>query len=248
MVLCMYEKIIAALAGGFVPSTVCSGEGDPPPDGGGAPPAPEKSFSQADVDRIVKSRLADVEKRFEPLKAQAQKTTELETQLEALRSELEMKGKSADEKARIEAERERKAYAKKIEELDAQHKQASERATKFESAWKKDRIEAVLQRALVSKGAVKDARALAQATSLFAADGAAELSEDGSAVKLVLDDMNLNPEAAAEAWLRLNPHFAGHPGGGSGTRASNGAKLPPNLTDMSAEELAQIGWANPPTK
>jgi hypothetical protein len=69
--------------------------------------------------------------------------------------------------------------------------------------------------------------------------------EEGKPQRLVLTvggmDFVDEPAKAAAEWLKRNPHFLSHPGGGSGARNTGGGRQAPNLDGLGIGDLLKAG-------
>lgn len=222
--------------------------------GGGAPPATpptppaDKTFTQAELDRIVQKRVADAEKKYadhSTLKERAAKAEELQAKLE----EFESKGKPAGD---VAVSRLEKQIAKLQSDLETSTKKLTEsdaKAGAAEKARRDSHIGTVARDALAKAKAVPGA--MKHAAALFAQEAKSELDIDDATGEIrgvqftvgttVYDDA----AKAAEAWLLLNPHFASAPAGGAGTRHPNGgAPLPRDLSSLPTDELARLAQSD----
>jgi membrane protein involved in colicin uptake len=228
-----------------------------PPGGGGGGPAPvadpPKTFTQADLDRITGQRIADERKKFadyETLKERAKKAEEHEAELTRLREEAETKGKSADEQARIAAER----AARKI---DAER---AESATKLAAAEQAKEVAEKKLRTKVIEGALGEAldgakvlsSARAKAIKALHDDSKVELDDDGGIASITYGGVAYKTTAeAATAFLKDNDFFkaGGVPPGGNTPRpGGNGAGPNANLYDLSEDQLLALDAQRAPRR
>ncbi|MEQ8721032.1 MAG: hypothetical protein RID81_07125 [Sandaracinaceae bacterium] len=223
------------------------GEGGEGEGGGGD----DRTFTQSEVDRIVAGRLAKESKKFsdyDQLREQASRVSELESKLQSLSEEKELAGKTAAEKAQHAHQKELRQLERKIEELSGQAQEKEQLAQTARQRWESDKISSALERALMKGEALP--RAIPQAASLLANEAKARVEEDAEGnvrVLLEVDGVELDPESAAQEWLKRNDHFAKAPGGGAGTR-SGGSKLPGNMAELPSRVLLADALRNPPTK
>lgn len=214
--------------------------------------APAKTFTQADVDRIVQDRVGKLNER---IKAQ-------DTQLARL-AEIEKKLAEADEreaKAREEAELKGKS---ELEKLQIQIQKSTEAAKKAEADWQKKLAEVETQKTHaekrfldhVTRSAVSDALSLAGVVKTGAQDAALsflssaqiELDEGHKVKTVVVGGRSFdNPVEAAKHFLAEKPHFAEAPPGGSGnprngTGAPPGARTPTTVAGLLTQGLVEMG-------
>lgn len=194
------------------------------PAGDGATASAERTFTQADLDRMIGSRIATEKKTSDALRAEVEaakaKLAEAE-QLQARLQALEDEKLSATEKARKDADRAAAALAAKEAALV---KERDEWKGKAEAAEKR-RIESVVSREVGDAlGAAKAIPGtLKHAIPAFRSEVEIDTDENGaiSAIRFNGTTQKDLPTAAA-AWLAANPHFLAHPGGGSGSARPNG--------------------------
>lgn len=193
---------------------------------------PAKTFTQAELDAIVAGRLAKERKgwearvaELEPLKAQVARIAELEQQLQ----EHELRGKSAEEKARIAADQAAKRIAEREQQLTKERDEQKARADKAEEDRRADRVRAALTDALVKAKAYPEA--IDDAVGAFAAATTdLEFDERAQLVSLTYGGLlykRADLAKAAEAFLKTKPYFAAATGGGAGTPRPNGGGAPP---------------------
>ena len=111
-------------------------EGDAPDEGGGES---ERTFSQADVDRIIQKRLKDANSRIESFESKISDFSKLQESHTALQQQLEEIGKTEAEKQAAATQREREKAQKKLSELQAQNdtllKERDAIAGRYEMHW-----------------------------------------------------------------------------------------------------------------
>lgn len=202
----------------------------------------EKTFTQADLDRFAGQARLDERKKYadyDALKTAATENAELKKKLE----ENELKGKSAEERERIAAQK----AAAEIERArkDAEDKAAAneKRAVEAETKHRRYRLEIDATTALTAAKALP--KMLKHATTAFLAEVEIDQDEktgDVTAVRyggVARKDL----KDAATAWLADNDGFAEAPGGGAGSPRPNGGAGPADFSKMTPEQLVSLGWA-----
>jgi hypothetical protein len=232
---CGYERLLA-------PEGEAGGAGG----GGGG----DKTFTQAELDRIVQERVAKQNEKIKALEAGTARLAEIEKKLadaderekKAL-EDAELKGKTELEKLQIQVQKANDSlktrdadWQKKYGEIEALKSQAEARFTEYV---KTGAIKDALRSAGLAKGADK-AAALA-----FMTEAQIELAEDGQSIqRLTVGGKSFDkPQEAAKHFISENPFFAEVPQGGSNSpRGSNGAGAPQALEQHhSAESLIGAG-------
>lgn len=213
-------------------------------DGGG------KTFSQADVERMIKTRLKKQETENAKLAAQAEKASKdleaLTAKFEKLSEQHEASGKSDVEKELAKTQR---LLAKMESDKAAAEKAASEAtalATQAVQGLKTTKLEATLRDALRTNKA--HGIGLDQAVKLMLAEGAT-FDDEGAFAMKVGEVPYDKPAEAAKKWLETNSHFAeGTPGGAGTPRAGGNGKLhsPESLAAMPTTSLLAEGLSRPP--
>lgn len=217
--------------------------------GGGG--APEKTFTQAELDAILQKRIGPMTEKLKAYESQLATLPELSKKLEEAEAakiqaaeEAELKGKSEAERLKHQMDKLQKSYkdleterARSLAEKDALVKAAEQKHTDFV---RRERAQAALFDAGVIKGASK------HAVQGFLSDAEIELSEDGAIARVTVGGKPFDkPVDAAKEWLASNPYFAEAPAGGSGgPRSANGAPRGRTLLDMSPNEAFQAADAS----
>lgn len=194
-------------------------------DGGGA-----RTFSQADVDRIVQERLAKQGEKIKTLEAGNARLIEIEKKLlesdereKTAREEAELKGKTEVEKLQIQVQKANEQlkakdaeWQKKYGEVEALKGQAE---TRFLDHVKRSAVSDALTSAGLLKGAGRDA------TLSFLSEAQIELSDDHQIKTITVGGKSFDkPQEAAKHFLTEKPYYAEPPQGGSGSpRGGNGA-------------------------
>lgn len=198
--------------------------------GGGGGGGSEKTFTQADVDRIVQERVGKLKDQLKASEGLAAKLAEIEAKLAEAderetkaREEAELKGKTELEKLQIQLQKAtdksklaESEWTKRLAEATAAAEAASGRHVEYV---KRHLVTSALNDAGLAKGAGK-AAALA-----FLTEAQLELDENHEIKSVAVAGKSFPKigEAAAQ-FLTDNPYFKGPGPGGSGTpRNGNGA-------------------------
>jgi hypothetical protein len=210
--------------------------------GGGGGTSSEKTFTQADLDRIVGQRIGEATKKFsdyETVKTQAQKAAEYETELAKLREEKEMQGKTAEEQNRIAADRAARAMERERSESATKLTAAEKRAEEAENRFRRAVISQNLGSALDSAKVLTSARE--KAIRLMREDAQIELDDDGKIASITYNGIAFKTAAeAAHAFLRDNDFLASAPassGGGTKPPNAGGNSSGGSLFDLPQDEL-----------
>lgn len=132
--------------GGASGDTVSGGGGnDTVSGGGGGSGDGDKTFTQADLDRILKARLAKVNEREREMVAKLEQLQKEVGESEALRSEIE----SLKKRTFTQEELEREAREKVQKELEGRLNEANEASTRWEGQFKSMLTKTQLQAAMI---------------------------------------------------------------------------------------------------
>lgn len=196
--------------------------------GGGNPGGGERTFTQADLDRIVGERLSKQAEKIKTLEAQGARLAEIEQKLaeadereQKAREEAELKGKTEVEKLQIQVQKATDAakvkeseWQKKLHETEQLRLQAE---AKFVDHVKRSAI----SDALLSAGVVKSASS--DATLSFLSSAQIELGEDHQIKSVIVGGKSFDkPQEAAKHFLSEKPYYAEPPSGGSGSPRQTG--------------------------
>lgn len=216
---------------------------DDPPGGGGGDDK-GKTFSQEDVDRIVKQRLKKQEREAAKLAKDNEKLSkqleDLSGKFDELTDRYEKSNKSDAERELTKLQREMAQLTSKFETLQQEKAEAEQTAQQAVQGLTRTKLETTLREALRQNKA--HGRGMDQAVKLMLADGAG-FDEDGNFVMKVDDVPYDKPGEAAARWLANNLHFVEGTGGGAGTpRGSNGKLLSTkDMDDMPPVNLMAEG-------
>lgn len=196
--------------------------------GGSGAGGGEKTFTQADVDRIVQERVAKQNDRIKTLEASASRLTEIEAKLaeadererKAL-EEAELKGKSELEKLQIQVQKANDQlkvrdveWQKKFGEVETLKSQAEQR---FLDHVKRSAV----TDALMGAGALKTAGR--DAALSFLSEAQIELGDDHQIKTITVGGKSFDkPADAAKHFLTEKPYYADAQPGGSGSPRNNG--------------------------
>jgi hypothetical protein len=213
--------------------------------GGGVPGGePPRTFTQADLDRIVGQRVGEATKKFagfDELKGKAEKAAEYEAELAKLREEKENAGKTAEERERIAATKAAAVMERERQDLMTKITAAEARA---ESAEKRRRdliVDGGLGAAL--DGANVLAKARADAVDAFRNHSKVELDDDDGRI-LTVTYGGVAYKTAAEAalaFLKEKDHFASGRIVGGNSQPPNGGSAQQNFQNVSSESLISQG-------
>jgi hypothetical protein len=208
--------------------------------GGGVGNDPPKTFTQEQLDAIVGKRIGEATKKYgdyEEAKAKAAKLAEIETELQKLRDEKEIAGKSAEEKATIAARKASEQMERERTELTTQRDTEKSLRETSEKKYRDLVVSNGLGSALDGAKVLGSARD--KAIKAMRDDSKVELDEDGKITAVTYGGVAYKTAAeAATAFLKDNDFFAaGTGGGGGGKRPNAGGTGGRNLFDMSSDEL-----------
>lgn len=204
-----------------------------------------RTFTSADVERIVQDRVAKAKNAQADLAKQLEQARARAAELEELHQKAELANKPEAERKMAESQREAAKYRQQYEQVMAEREQLSKAAEAAQRERDSYIMETKVSDALARKGCMPSA--IAAATDRMVRTGALELVRDeAGGVKLVariggmvFDDV----AAAAEAFLKTEPWFAAMPQGGAGTSRPNGSGGGRNLDNLSPAELLKLGLA-----
>lgn len=230
--------------------------GDDDPDDGGEPAPGDggRTFTQAEVDRIIKGRLKKSEKELAAAQKRAEKADEAMAAMQAKLDELDDKltHANASDEAKELAKLQRKyaqledKHAKVLSERD----EAVAKANEASEGLTKHKVSTTLTDALLGAGAYK--KGVKRAVEAMRNEGIVQLDEDGNMILTVAGIPYEDATEAAKKWLALeeNEMFAEGMSRGSGApRPGGGALLSPKQMDgMRTGSLLQMGLSNPPSK
>ena len=216
-----------------------------PGGGGGGGNDPPKTITleehQKQIDKVVGQRLSEREKKLKSEHdAELAKYKDLEAQLAKLQEENELRGKSEEEKRKIEADKVAKALERERTEAAAKIGAAEKRAADYEAKLRKRDINTALNEALIGAKALP--KALGKAVALMAQESTIELDDDGKVTSIAYGGVPYKTAAeAAAAFLKDNDFLASaelHSGGGTNPpNRSNGA--PPSHNGSTEALLGQ---------
>jgi hypothetical protein len=196
----------------------------------------ERTFSQADVDRLIDKRVKSMHKELEA-RPTSDQLAELQAKLDGIESERELAGKTAAEKLTHqhakELEKISQQYAKLEESMKAKESEAVESQAQLKNFRLQSAFSAALNKAGVYSPGASDALKV-----LLAEITEPEFGDTGIRASYG-DEIDEPPEEIAKKFLEDRPHFASAKVGGAGTTRPSGAPHAKNLDDMGVDEL----WA-----
>ena len=233
----------------FIASNEGGGDGGGGGNGGGGAPPPAKTFTQEEVARIAAKEKSEGE-RAARAKLESELRAKYDTDLaerDKRIQELELKGKTEDERREIErrqrSEADEKARKAREAELLKERDDARAEGLSYRNRWLDDRKAVQVGSALVSAKVV--ASAADDARAVFSQVSKIETDDDGNVTSVIYGGQTYTKLAeAAAAFLRDRPFFASAsaPGGGSGMRqgGSGGNGSQRQLDEMTEDELLAL--------
>lgn len=246
--------LASALAGGFLPfeRTLFAPENDPANGGGGGggsgggeKPPPAKTYSDAELNALLAKERRSHEEKTNAAIAAAK--AEADAKLAELQQQVELAGKTADEKAKIQAENAAKKIEREREELakqrDAEKARADGLDGKLRSTVQQHQLSSALAVAKVFPTALDYAvqGLLREATELDVDPASYEIKA------LTVDGVRYTDlPKAAEAFLEKRPFFKSAPPGGAGSSSPNGGgQQTGSLHQRAADALRDAMAGNP---
>ncbi|MEM9194819.1 MAG: hypothetical protein AAGF12_36915 [Myxococcota bacterium] len=187
-------------------------------------PQDERTFTQQEVDSIVRKRLSKLPTREE---------------YEALVSEVETLRQERDALQETNSSREREETAQLHSRIDVLEKALEERDSELES----ERIARTFGDALDRHNVLNHARS--DAMTLLMRELRDVCKDEGGGVRATWGEVEADADTIAEAFLKSRPHLVAAVGRGAGSRGG-GVPAPRtvNLEDLSAQDL--LDGAGPP--
>lgn len=212
---------------------------------GGGTTEKKLELTQAELNAMIADRLKKASAESADLKTKLEATNKTLAEIQAKADELELKGKSADEKARIAAQ---KASEKLEADRAALAKERDEAKAVAEAAQKSLRSHIVgsqVSEALMAAKALP--ASLRHAAPAFLAEVEIDTDEAHKITGVRLGGVAQKDLATAAAeWLKTNTHFAAAAQGGSGSSGQGGrfdtGGRP--LHELSTSELLQMDAAS----
>lgn len=218
-------------------------DGDEDDDGDGDDDEPEKKFSQADVERMIKARLKKSQKTIEELSAKVDALTKKG----ADDADDEPTGKGGDQSADLKRlEREMKRLSSQVAEVTKERDEALAKAGELTRKTRQSSAERTLSAALSKAGVSSKASDAALKLMLQSV----EHDEDGDGFTVTIDGV---PYASTDAkslaksaskFLETHSYFAeAKQGSGDGGRRDGGGRLPTqeDLDKMPVGSLLETG-------
>lgn len=227
----------------------------PEGDGGGGGGAPsggtgDRTFTQADVDRIVQERLGKQAEKIKTLEAGTARLAEIEKKLaesdereQKAREEAELKGKTELEKLQIQVQKANEAMKAKDAEWQKKYGDIEQAKTQAEHRFLDHVRRSAVSDALSSAGALKGAAK--DAALSFLSEAQIELSEDHQIKTITVGGKSFDkPAEAAKHFLSEKPWYAEPSPGGSGAprgvNGSAGGQPPSSIAGYFAGAQAEI--------
>jgi hypothetical protein len=235
---------------------LCFVEGGEGEAGDGDPPADEKKFSQADLDKLVKRRLAQEhrkhEKAMKALEAKLESMSDLEDQLAELQAKLaegdgDGDGDKTPKDAVAKAEfdkvmRELKKAGQALEKLTAENAELTTARDAAVGKYNGTRVADAARKALTGAGVMAKAQGVAVDTFIRELRAELHVDDDGKETIFLTDDdgtEHADIEDAAASFLKKHDYWKSHPGGGAGeggnqskNRMSTGGWKPGDLDSL----------------
>ncbi len=212
-------------------------------------PTAGKTYTDDEVQKIVKTRLKKQERELETtkkaLEAAQKKHAETDTRLKELEDKLETSGKTDHEKELAKVQREHAKALEDLKRFQTERDEAVKIAAEASSGLTRTKLETTLREALRTHKA--HGKGMDQAVRLMLSEGAT-YDEEGAFAMKVGEVPYDKPDDAAKKWLEANPHFVEGAGGGSGTpRAGNGKLITgQQMEAMSTTSLLAAGLKTTP--
>lgn len=219
--------------------------------GGGGGESPKKTFTQEDFDRAIGKVRAEERKKFadyDELKAKVAEFGGIREELDRLKEERELEGKSAAERERISAEKAAKALERERADSAKKLSEAEAKASGFEKRFRDMVISRSLGEALTGAGVIPDATV--KAAMLLQQDATVDLDDDMKISGFTYGGVAYKDAAeVAKQFLKDNAWLAkANPAQGGGTTPPNGTggHSDRSVREQSAEENFAAGLSTPP--
>ena len=201
--------------------------------GGGGGGSGDRTFTQAEVDAFVKSRLKSKDAELAGVKADlearptAEELNDVKAKLAQLEEERELENKTELERMQHKHDAELKLRDKRDAEtrqkIEALEREAEAGKTKLRN----ERLSRTFGEALDRKGVLGgDARRSALRDLMTDMGDQVQIGEDGSVLGTWGDHIEKSPDDIAEAFLESRPFYKQPVAGGAGTKTQNGTGAP----------------------
>lgn len=225
------------------------GEGDEEP-----PQTPERTFTQAELDRIIKQRLKKSERELAAAQKRAEKSEaslqSMQAKIDELDDKLTTANKSDEAKELAKLQRKYAQLEDKFTKVTTERDEAVAKATEAAEGLTKHRVSTTLTDALLGAGAYK--KGVKRAVEAMRNEGIVQLDEDGNMILTVAGVPYEDATEAAKKWLAQeeNEMFAeGMSRGSNSPRPGGGGLLSSKQMDgMRTGSLLQVGLSSPPNK
>ena len=214
------------------------------------PPKDEKTFTASQLEQTIKRRLTkEARKHARELKERDTQIASFEARIAEFEEKLEADD-GEEKKKSTQTERELTKAGARIVELEAALKESTDVGAAATSALQTHVINSKVRSALTGANVLPGA--LDHAISLFANEhkAAMETDDDGKSYLVLSVDGGETDDVGdtAKSWLKKNPHFAAHPGGGSGevppANKSGGSgrsgKFKPGAIDIATADASDL--------
>lgn len=206
----------------------------------GTAAAAPKTFTQEQVNALIAREVGKLKSKFgdyDALREQAARLSDVEAERQRLVEERELAGKTAEERLRVQHQRELDRLQKALADRDKAIAEREQMATQAQQTLRAERVGNALTAALgkhrVIPTYLESARKLAQL------DIAVEHGEDGSVTATYGDTVG-SIEQAVAAWVKDHDNYLPAPSGGAGTRTPNGVPTGKPLHELSTDELVRL--------
>ena len=206
--------------------------------------APGKTYTQKDVDNVVKNRLKQLKSELEA-RPTTEQFTELQAQLDELKTEKDLQGKNEIERIEHKHTREFEKLTNQYTQLEEQLNERDKLVADAQSRLRSYQLESAFSVALGKAGVY--AKGAPDALKVLMSEIQEPEIGDTGVRATYGDEFNEPPEVIAKKFLEDRPHFAAATVGGAGTTAPNGVPRHKNLDDMSVDELWAAAGPDPST-
>lgn len=204
----------------------------------------ERSYTQADLDRVVKNRLKTLKSELEA-RPTSDQLDELQAKIDELMTEKDLHGKSEMERIEHQHTREFEKLTNQYTQLEAQLKERDTLVADAQQRLRSYQLESAFSAALGKAGVY--AKGAPDALKVLMSEIQEPEISDSGVRATYGDEFNEPPEVIAKKFLEDRPHFATATVGGAGTTAPNGMPRHKNLDDMSVDELWAAAGPDPST-
>jgi hypothetical protein len=217
--------------------------------GAGAPgnePAPAKTFTQDEFNSLLGKRLAEERKKFadyDQVKERHKQLEETSAEMAKRLEELELKGKTSEEREKHAAEKASKRIEQERSELTTKLTAAEQRAEAAEKRYRTKVVDGALGEGLDTAKVFSSARS--DAIRLLREESKIELDDDGKVISIEYGGiLHKTAAEAAAAFLSDREYLAaGEVPKGGGTKSPNGGGAGALPANMAAVDQIAAGLA-----